>query len=172
MDYPRQKKMAVWWLLRVVHQDMLVGHASGHAIAFDNNSLVRHAKKWDWGFCCSERDLSCFYLCWSCFIFFFFFGTKLETKPTLSWLLGLPKKTRQFLPLTMAVFFPELFEVVVKLDYEWSRETRDWLNTYTRTRLRGHATRGYCLKLSLLPRVAWRLILRDAFCPLIHFSPK
>ena len=97
MDYPRQKKMAVWWLLRVVHQDMLVGHASGHAIAFDNDSLVRHAKKWDWGFCCSERDLSCFYLCWSCFLFFFF-GTRFEMKTTLSWLLGLPKKTRQFLP--------------------------------------------------------------------------
>ena len=64
---------------------------------------------------------------------FFFFGTKLETKPTLSWLLGLPKKTRQFLPLAMAVFFPELFEVFFKIDYEWSRETRDWTE-YIHTR--------------------------------------
>ena len=66
------------------------------------------------------------FICVEVVLFFFFFGTKLETKPTLSWFLGLLKKTRQFLPLTMAVFFPELFEVFVKLNYDWSRETRDW----------------------------------------------
>lgn len=53
------------------------------------------------------------FICVEVVLFFFFFGTKLETKPILLRLLGFPKKTRQFFPLTMAVFFPELIEVFV-----------------------------------------------------------
>lgn len=68
----------------------------------------------------------------------------------------------------MAVFFPELFEVFVKLDYERSRETRDWTE-YIHTRETQRPRNAW-----LLPEiiVAWPLILWDAFCSLVHLSPK